>query len=105
MMPEQAPEVSAVDAAALVEQGWLLLDVREDHEWVLGHAPQAEHLPMSRIQQDYQRLPADRPIVCVCHVGARSAAVASALRGAGWESVNLAGGMDAWAAAGLPVVS
>ena len=104
MMSGSGPEVSATDAAALVADGALLLDVRELDEWVAGHAPQAEHLPMSRIQHDYERLPTDRRIVCVCHVGARSAAVASALRNAGWDAVNLTGGMDAWQAAGLPVV-
>jgi rhodanese-related sulfurtransferase len=98
------PEVSPADAAALVDAGALLLDVREDDEWRAGHAPQAEHLPMSRIQHGYERLPTDRRIVCVCHVGARSAAVAAALRNAGWDAVNLAGGMAAWERAGLPVV-
>lgn len=99
------PEVSAVDAVSLVDDGALLLDVREADEWQAGHAPQAEHLPMSRIQHEYERLPTDRRIVCVCHVGARSAAVATALRNAGWDAVNLTGGMDAWARAGLPVVA
>jgi rhodanese-related sulfurtransferase len=103
-MFHSGPEVSAVDAAALVENGALLLDVREDDEWRAGHAPQAEHLAMSRLRHDYERLPTDRQIVCVCHVGARSAVVAEALRGAGWDAVNLAGGMDAWQRAGLPVV-
>ena len=98
------PEVSPVDAVSLVDAGALLLDVREDDEWQAGHAPQAEHLPMSRIQHDYERLPVDRRIVCVCHVGARSAAVATALRNAGWDAVNLAGGMAAWERAGRPVV-
>lgn len=101
---QPAPEVAATDAARLVEAGALLLDVREDDEWAEGHAPQAEHLAMSRLQRDYQRLPADRQIICVCHVGGRSAAVAAALRNAGWDAVNLTGGMNAWAAAGLPVV-
>lgn len=98
------PEVSALDAVNLLDDGALLLDVREDDEWAAGHAPQAQHLPMSRIQQEYERLPADRQIVCVCHVGARSAAVAAALRNAGWDAVNLIGGMEAWERAGLPVV-
>jgi rhodanese-related sulfurtransferase len=101
---ETAPEVSAKDANALVTAGALLLDVREDDEWQAGHAPQAEHLPMSRLQAEYERLPTDRRIVCVCHVGARSAAVAIALRNAGWDAVNLTGGMNAWEAAGLPLV-
>jgi rhodanese-related sulfurtransferase len=97
-------EVSAAEGAALVAEGALLLDVREDDEWAAGHAPAAEHMPMSRIQRDYERLPADRRIVCICHVGARSAIVAEALRNAGWDAVNLAGGMNAWERAGLPVV-
>lgn len=103
MLPT-APEVSAVDALALVDAGALLLDVREDDEWTAGHAPQAEHLPMSRLQHEYAQLPTNRQIVCVCHIGARSAAVAAALRDAGWDAVNLTGGMVAWERAGLPVV-
>jgi rhodanese-related sulfurtransferase len=98
-----APDVTPQEAVALVEAGALLLDVREQDEWVAGHAATAVHLPMSRIGQEYQTLPADRQIVCVCHVGARSAAVADALRGAGWDAVNLAGGMVAWEHAGLPI--
>jgi rhodanese-related sulfurtransferase len=104
MHPAQLPEVSAAEAAALVDEGALLLDVREDDEWQAGHAPQATHMAMSRLNTEHGQLPAGRRIVCVCHVGARSAIVAEALRNAGWDAVNLAGGMDAWAAAGLPVV-
>jgi rhodanese-related sulfurtransferase len=98
-------DLSPNDALRLVDEGALLLDVREDHEWQAGHAPQATHLPMSRIGAGVAQLPADRLIVCVCHVGARSAAVAEALTNAGYSAANLAGGMDAWAAQGLPVVN
>lgn len=98
-------DLSPADARQLVADGALLLDVREDHEWVAGHAPEATHLPMSRIGASLDQLPTDRLIVCVCHVGARSAAVAEALTNAGYSAANLAGGMDAWAADGLPVVT
>jgi rhodanese-related sulfurtransferase len=103
--PAQVDEVSAVAAAELVRAGALLLDVREDHEWEAGHAPDAAHLPMSRFSDGAAGLPSDRTIVCVCHLGGRSAAVAAALSGAGWQAVNLVGGMEAWHAAGLPVVT
>jgi rhodanese-related sulfurtransferase len=96
--------VSAVEARELVRAEAILLDVREDHEWAAGHAPEAVHMPMSRLADLVSDLPAERTIVCVCHVGARSAAVAGALNQAGWRAVNLDGGMAAWAAAGLPVV-
>ena len=49
-------------------------------------------------------LPADRPLLVVCHVGGRSASVAGYLIRAGrTDVVNVAGGMDAWERAGLPV--
>jgi rhodanese-related sulfurtransferase len=88
----------------MVRTGALLLDVREDDEWAAGHAPEATHPPMSRLGAAAGDLPFDRTIVCVCHVGARSAAVAAALSGAGWDAVNVAGGMEAWTVAGLPIV-
>jgi rhodanese-related sulfurtransferase len=102
-MHTAAGEVPAIEAAALVRTGALLLDVREDDEWAAGHAPDATHLPMSQLGRGPIPLPPDRLIVCVCHVGARSAAVAAALNDAGWRAVNLTGGMQAWQAAGLPV--
>lgn len=101
----ELPTVSVAEAVRLTRADALLLDVREDHEWDAGHAPQAVHVPMSRIAERVNELPTDRQIVCVCHVGARSAAVAEALNRAGWQAVNLDGGMAAWEADGQPVVT
>ncbi|MDQ2958794.1 MAG: rhodanese-like domain-containing protein, partial [Actinomycetota bacterium] len=78
----------------------ILLDVREQHEWDAGHAPQARHLPMSELAGRAAELPQDVRIVCVCHLGGRSAAVSAALNRGGWQAVNLTGGMRAWQAAG-----
>jgi rhodanese-related sulfurtransferase len=102
---DDLPSVSATEAQRLTRSEALLLDVREEHEWLAGHAPDATHIPMSRIGERVAELPTDRPIVCVCHLGSRSAAVAEALNRAGWQALNLDGGMAAWAAAGLPVVT
>ena len=97
-------DVSVDEAQRLVTEGALLLDVREDDEWDQVHAPTATHVPMTRLRAEVERLPHDRLIACICHVGGRSAVVAGALRDAGYDAVNVAGGMDAWEAAGLPVV-
>ena len=51
----------------------------------------------------FTALNVDRRIVAVCRSGGRSAAITDALRAWGYDAVNLAGGMCAWAAAGLPV--
>jgi rhodanese-related sulfurtransferase len=96
--------VTVDEARELIRSEAVLLDVREDDEWAAGHAPEAVHMAMSRIAREFRALPTDRTIVCVCHVGARSAAVAAALNQAGWQAVNLDGGMAAWESAGLPVV-
>ena|SRR5437764_52813 len=99
------PEVAPEEAGELVEAGALLLDVRLPDEWEVGHAPQALHLPLAELGARYQSLAADRRIVAVCRTGARSEKAAAALIGAGYDAVNLAGGMQAWAAVGLPVVT
>lgn len=97
-------QVSASDAVPLVEAGAVLLDVREQHEWDAGHAPQAVHIPMSQLQSRAEEIPGDRTIVCICHVGGRSAVVTNALNEGGWHALNLVGGMEAWQHEGLPVV-
>ncbi len=82
-----------------------LLDVREPAEWVAGHIEGAVHVPMHQLQAGQDQLATDRTIVCVCRSGNRSAAVAEALRRAGYDAVNLLGGMQAWSADGLPFVA
>jgi rhodanese-related sulfurtransferase len=102
--PDATEEVSAARTVELLEGNAILLDVREQHEWDAGHAPQARHLPMSQLNERVAELPTDVPIVCVCHGGGRSARVSAALQHSGWQALNLTGGMVAWQAAGLPVV-
>jgi len=97
-------DVTVTDAHRLLEEGALLLDVREDDEWQEVRVEEAMHVPMSRLAAELAALPTDRLIACICHVGGRSAMVSAALGDAGYSAVNVAGGMDAWEAAGLPVV-
>lgn len=98
-------EIDPGTANALVEGGALLLDVRNDDEWEAGHAPAALHLPLGELSARHTELPTDRRIVVICRSGGRSAKATEALVGAGYGAVNLAGGMQAWAALGLPCVT
>jgi rhodanese-related sulfurtransferase len=102
-MKNALPEVSVTEVEALLAGGAALLDVREPSEWEAGHAAAASLLPMGQLSLD--ALPEGRPLLVVCHLGGRSAAAAQALIGAGVEAVNVAGGMEAWQRAGLPVVT
>jgi rhodanese-related sulfurtransferase len=107
-MPDESPaipEVGPTEARRLVEEGGFLLDVREVEEWDAGHAPEAAHLPMGEVADRLDELPKDRVVVCMCRVGGRSGAVAAALADAGFEVRNAGGGMLAWEAEGLPVVT
>ena len=93
-----------LEAAQLVKDAQaVLLDVREPDEWRTVRAPEALHIPMRQLSTSTDQLPSTGIIACICHVGQRSAVVAEALVGAGYDAVNVAGGMDAWQAAGLPV--
>ena len=93
-------DVREAHRAAAVGEA-LLLDVREDDEWAHGRAPGAVHVPMGELRTD--SVDRDRPVLVVCRVGGRSAAVAEALEQIGYDVRNVTGGMLAWQAAGLPV--
>jgi rhodanese-related sulfurtransferase len=83
----------------------VLVDVRERVEWNAGHAPEAVHLPLSRLMAG-ARLPgsaAGRPVVTVCRSGHRSRQAARLLAARGVDVVDVRGGMTAWERAGLPV--
>lgn len=97
--------VPTVSVPEVSEQAHLL-DVREPEEWTAGHAPGAQHVPMSQLPGRLPEVPADREVVVVCRSGIRSANVVQFLLNNGWEKVhNLAGGMEDWAAAGRPMVA
>lgn len=101
--PTPVAEMNPLEAARLADAGQvLLLDVREPGEWDSGHAPLATHVPLGGL--DPAAVPQDLPVVAVCRSGNRSGQAAQALSAAGVDVRNLAGGMNAWAAAGLPVV-
>jgi rhodanese-related sulfurtransferase len=101
---DRLPDVDPGQAAELLERGEVvLLDVREPQEWQAGHAPRAVHLPLGRLTP--AAVAQDRPVIAICRSGNRSGKAADALAAAGVRVHNLAGGMKAWAQAGLPVVT
>ncbi len=99
------PEVGPDEAAAMMEKGAMMVDVRETIEWESVRIVGAVLKPMSGIQQWWQELPRDVDLIIQCRSGARSAEVTDALiHQAGFERVfNLAGGIIAWHSSGLPI--
>jgi len=82
-----------------------LIDVRETSELATdGFIDGVEHVPLGRLAESARRWSSDDELVIVCRSGVRSAAAASALSAMGFHRVsNMAGGMLAYKAAGLPV--
>ncbi|MCU1404856.1 MAG: hypothetical protein JWQ43_1159 [Glaciihabitans sp.] len=97
--------ISVEDALRLATGDAWLLDVREQDEWDAGHLPAAHLIPMSVIGMRMEEVPTDKDILVICHSGARSERVASALRDVGYNAVNVTGGMMAARASGAEVVT
>ena len=100
-MPQQVPTVPASE----VPEDAVVLDVREDDEWVTGHIDGATHIPMGEVPARLEELPEADPLYVTCRGGGRSARVAAWLTANGYDAVNVGGGMGEWEAAGRPMVS
>jgi rhodanese-related sulfurtransferase len=76
----------------------LLLDVREPWEFATCRIEGSQSMPMNELPKRHGELDLDRPVVCICHHGARSMQVAQFLAARGATDVhNLTGGVAAWA--------
>ncbi|MFE4519689.1 rhodanese-like domain-containing protein [Kitasatospora sp. NPDC056783] len=98
--PTQAHELARTGAA-------VLLDVREPAEFTAGHAPGALHQPLIALVAGVPLPPeaTGRTVLAICRSGNRSQRAAEVLAARGVEVLNVAGGMGAWALAGLPVTT
>jgi rhodanese-related sulfurtransferase len=98
-------EISPEEARTELEDGnALLIDVREESDWGEGRAAGAKHLSRGTIELEIEdEVPeTDRPIICYCGGGSRSALVTESLQKMGYTNVrSLAGGFKAWKAAGM----
>ncbi len=79
-----------------------VLDVRRKGEWDKGHVPFAEFRPLDAMARGISSPESKDPIVVHCQGGYRSIIACSLLSAAGYRNlINLQGGYDAWARAGL----
>jgi rhodanese-related sulfurtransferase len=90
--------------AGLADQSMLIIDVRETHEYALGHIPGAVLLPLS--QFDASRIPVSsgKRIVFSCAAGVRSVQALAIAQSAGLSlTEHYRGGFKEWAGMGEPV--
>jgi rhodanese-related sulfurtransferase len=101
------PSLTAAELQEKLKNGKppLVLDVRQPEEFREAHIQGAKLIPLGELRGRVQELPKDREIVCVCASGSRSSSAARQLAAAGFNVINLTGGMFRWERAALPVKS
>jgi sulfur-carrier protein adenylyltransferase/sulfurtransferase len=100
--------VHAVQDKFNPENGFTLLDVREDDEWQQGHLDKAVFLPRGFLEVKADKVLADKsqPIVVYCAGGVRSALAAKTLQDLGYGDVySMRGGFNEWKNNGMPFVT
>jgi rhodanese-related sulfurtransferase len=103
---EETPfrEVHLDEVQKLIDDGYEVIDVRDDWEWKRGHIPGAKHIVLDTIVKNPQAQKFRDRTLFVCAVGNRSAIAAEMAVALGSKDiVNFRGGTDAWRKAGLPL--
>ncbi|MEY2820392.1 MAG: hypothetical protein RL275_3855, partial [Chloroflexota bacterium] len=109
-LPEGFGTVKSPDLNTEIVGGTVpfILDVRTTTEWTdNGHIDGAINIPVNDVPANLAQLPADKtaPIVVTCASGHRGAMTQLYLQFLGYSNVrNLAGGLNGWVAAELPVI-
>jgi rhodanese-related sulfurtransferase len=84
----------------------LLLDIRNPREWMTKHIDGSVNVPLNHLQERIAEIPRDRRVAVHCAGGYRSSIAASILHQYGiTHLIEMAGGLAAWEAAQLPMVS
>jgi len=81
----------------------IIIDVREPFEYVSGHAPTAESIPLGELVSRVEELDRDNTVYVICESGGRSGQAVEWLSTQGFDAVNVDGGTSAWRNSGLPV--
>ena len=101
-------EILVADAEQAIRDADVLVDVREADEFSAGHLAGAVHISRGMLEFKFSANPALQPrdlnVLLYCKTSGRAALAAAALHDMGYLNVrSIAGGFDAWAAAGKPV--
>ena len=102
---EVVPQITSAELAGMLGRPSVeVLDVRGVAEWEAGHLPGVANIPVGYLTDRLDEIPRDKALVLQCRSGARSSIAASVLQARGYRNVlNLAGGIIAWQAGGLPI--
>ena len=92
------------EVKSLIDEGYHVVDVRDDREWAAGHIPGAQHVWINSIIANPQAQSFPDRTIFVCEVGSRSTVASEMAVALGTKDVvNFLGGTSAWRKAGLPL--
>jgi len=84
----------------------VVLDIRTPREWSAKHLPDSVNIPLNHLRERIEEVPRNSRIAVHCAGGYRSSIAAGILRlGGVTDLIELAGGLAAWEAAKLPVIT
>lgn len=85
-------QVPVTAVRKLVEDGAVIIDVREAGEYERGHLKTAVNIPLSQLRDRMGEIPADRPVYLHCRSSQRSYNALMALQNSGYTNVwNISG--------------
>lgn len=96
-------EVMVDDLADALAQGARLIDVRELDEYVAGHVPGAVHVPLATVPDRVDAFRGEGDCYVICALGGRSMRACQYLAQFDIDTINVAGGTQAWINSGRPV--
>jgi rhodanese-related sulfurtransferase len=109
MTPTGAPRppraAGVDDLAAALDQGAVLVDVREPWEYAEAHIAGSTLIPLDEVMRRRDELPDDAEVWLVCRTGNRSGQAAALLATFGHDAINVTGGIVAWMRSGRPVLA
>lgn len=102
-----APVTQEELLARLHDESVMLIDVRPEHEFAVGHLPGALNIPVDELKKRLSRIPRNREIVAYCRGPYCVLAVEAVtlLRSKGFRVRRLEDGFPEWKAAGLEIES
>jgi ArsR family transcriptional regulator len=103
---DELEPIAAEELLARVRGGdVVILDVRPEDEYDLGHLPGALNIPLRRLEQRLSELPRKREVIAYCRgpYCVLSFEAVAALRARGFRARRFEAGFPEWKAAGLPI--
>jgi rhodanese-related sulfurtransferase len=100
--------IDPLAAVSLINSEAVVVDLRNPEAYSRGHIVNARNIPFDEFDVDRDKVSKlkGKSVIAVCDTGISSTKAVGLLRKSGFENVfGLKGGMSAWSAAGLPVVT